>query len=127
MRLKNVTAQIFVVAGNPPLATTSYIREAAATFSSARRQEMKTRHPSVVLFPTVLLVVAGIAGSATKHTRQTAFLGNADDNSHQLIHQGRQIFRFDTFGDEAFWGDQLHLHDPINTLTPRNALALGLK
>ena len=35
------------------------------------------------------------------------------DNSVQLISQGRQIFRFDTFGDEAFWGDTLHLNQAI--------------
>src|SRR5207302_8409352 len=31
------------------------------------------------------------------------------------------------FGDQAFWGGQLKLHEAINTLTPRQALALGLK
>ena len=28
-------------------------------------------------------------------------------NAVQLVKQGRQIFRFDTFGDQAFWG--IHL------------------
>jgi hypothetical protein len=49
---------------------------------------------------------------------------------------GRRIFRDDTFGDEAFWGDALKLHQAIQGerfggvgggLTPRSALALGLK
>src|SRR5262245_42703817 len=53
--------------------------------------------------------------------------GSADDNARALVEQGRQIFRFDTFGDETFWGDQLHLHEAIATLTPRQALDLGLK
>jgi hypothetical protein len=53
--------------------------------------------------------------------------GSAEDNSRELIEQGRQVFRFDTFGDEAFWGDQLHLHEAIATLTPRQVLGLGLK
>jgi len=44
-----------------------------------------------------------------------------------MIHQGREIFRFDTFGDQAFWGGQLKVHQAINKLTPQNALALGLK
>src|SRR5437762_131888 len=34
-------------------------------------------------------------------------------NAAQLITQGRQIFRFDTYGDEAFWGDTLQLHQAI--------------
>ena len=28
----------------------------------------------------------------------------------RLFEQGKKVFRFDTFGDEAFWGDQLQLH-----------------
>ncbi len=31
----------------------------------------------------------------------------------QMLRQGRETFRFDTFGDEAFWGDTLHLHQAI--------------
>jgi cytochrome c peroxidase len=53
--------------------------------------------------------------------------GSAEESSRELIDQGRKIFRFDTFGDEAFWGDQLHLHEAIATLTPRQVLDLGLK
>jgi hypothetical protein len=34
-------------------------------------------------------------------------------NALELLVKGRQIFRFDTFGDEAFWGDQLQLHQAI--------------
>src|SRR5512145_1935487 len=30
-----------------------------------------------------------------------------------LIAQGKQIFRFDTFGDETFWTDTLGLHEVI--------------
>jgi hypothetical protein len=58
------------------------------------------------------------------------------DNALQMISQGRRAFRFDTFGDEAFWGGQLNLHRAIAGeqsggvgpgLSPRAALALGLK
>jgi hypothetical protein len=34
-------------------------------------------------------------------------------NATQMLEAGRQTFRFDTFGDETFWGDQLHLHQAI--------------
>jgi len=45
-----------------------------------------------------------------------------------MVAQGRQIFRFDTFGDEAFWTDQLRMHEPIGSaLTPKKALEVGLK
>ena len=54
----------------------------------------------------------------------------------QLFERGRQIFRFDTFGDEAFWGDAIQLHRAIKGealggvgpgVSPRTALAVGLK
>ena len=30
-----------------------------------------------------------------------------------MLDEGRRTFRFDTFGDEAFWGDVLRLHEAI--------------
>src|SRR5918912_1072214 len=50
--------------------------------------------------------------------------------------QGRRIFRFDTFGDEAFWGDALHLQQAFEGakfggvgpgVSPRTAVSVGLK
>ena len=52
------------------------------------------------------------------------------------IAEGRKTFRYDTFGDEAFWGDALRLHEAIAGealggvgpgISPRAALSLGLK
>ena len=34
-------------------------------------------------------------------------------NAMQMIEEGRETFRFDTFGDEAFWGDALRLDEAI--------------
>lgn len=48
-------------------------------------------------------------------------------SAQALVAQGRQIFRFDTFGDEAFWGGKLRLQDAVATLSPRQAIQLGLK
>ena len=44
-----------------------------------------------------------------------------------IIAQGRQIFRFDTFGNETFWTDFAQLNVKINALEPQDALAAGLK
>ncbi|HJQ99517.1 MAG TPA: hypothetical protein VJ826_14475 [Candidatus Polarisedimenticolaceae bacterium] len=41
--------------------------------------------------------------------------------------EGRRIFRYDTFGDEAWWGGTLRLHEAIATVSPRTALSVGLK
>jgi hypothetical protein len=57
-------------------------------------------------------------------------------NAGQMLDEGRQTFRFDTFGDEAFWGDMLKLHQAIEGskfggvgpgISPKAALDLGLK
>jgi hypothetical protein len=45
-----------------------------------------------------------------------------------LVAQGSDIFRFDTFGDETFWTDTLHLNEVIQSaVDPTTALAVGLK
>lgn len=68
-----------------------------------------------------------------------AFFGRPDPtarNAAALLRKGRDVFRHDTFGDEAFWGDQLQLHLAIKGealggvgegVSPNTALALGLK
>lgn len=57
-------------------------------------------------------------------------------NTEQMMEEGRNIFRNDTFGDEAFWGDLLQLHKAISGeglggvgpgISPETALAVGLK
>src|SRR5688572_12199382 len=45
----------------------------------------------------------------------------------RMIEEGRETFRYDTFGDETFWGDTLKLHEAVRTLSPVAALDLGLK
>ena len=44
-----------------------------------------------------------------------------------LIKQGQQVFRYDTFGDEIHWTDQLHMNQVISAVSPKLALAVGLK
>src|SRR4051812_43418589 len=55
---------------------------------------------------------------------------------YALIGQGKQIFRFDTYGDEDFWSGLLHLDKAIagaknggfgTGVSPNTALAVGLK
>lgn len=41
---------------------------------------------------------------------------------------GKEIFRYDTFGDERFWTDELRMHEVIEAaVDPLTALAVGLK
>ena len=60
-----------------------------------------------------------------------------DDGMRRVrLSEGRHIFRFDTFGDEDFWGGTLRLHQAIEGsahggvgpgVSPKTALAVGLK
>jgi hypothetical protein len=58
------------------------------------------------------------------------------DNANKMLEEGRQVFRFETFGDEVYWTDALQLHKSIlgeknggvgPGLSPKAALAAGLK
>jgi cytochrome c553 len=58
------------------------------------------------------------------------------EHSAALLKEGRDVFRHDTFGSEAFWGGKLRLHDAIQGsshggvgagVTAHQALQLGLK
>ena len=69
-------------------------------------------------------------GNTTEAERQT------DANAQRMLSEGKQTFRFDTFGDEAFWSDALQLHRAIEGtqfggvgpgVSPATALAVGLK
>ena len=54
--------------------------------------------------------------------------GNPNRDDQAQIAQGKQIFRFDTFGDETQWTDTLRLHEVIRTaVDPTTALSVGLK
>ena len=61
---------------------------------------------------------------------------NINAHARNAVAEGRQIFRFDTFGSEAFFGDALQLHKAIAGaknggvgpgVSPKTALAVGLK
>ena len=51
-----------------------------------------------------------------------------DDTSSRAIAEGQRIFRFETFGDEQFWTDTLHLNEVVEkAVDPTTALQVGLK
>jgi len=74
--------------------------------------------------------------SANSDSQAQSFQDQAQQSAIQLVNQGQQTFRFDTFGDEIFWGDTLELHKAIEGanlggvgpgVSPATALSLGLK
>jgi hypothetical protein len=94
----------------------------------------------LVLSGMVLYVVTATLAVATARQQsrrnQKPIENDPVKNATAKIEQGRQTFRFDTFGDQAFWGDTLKLHQAIEGaalggvgpgVSLRTALAVGLK
>ena len=87
----------------------------------------------IVLFASVAWVTTRIASAPPVEPSFDDVIG---DHAAKMLEDGRQTFRFDTFGDEAFWGDALHLHQALAGernggvgpgVSPKTALAVGLK
>jgi hypothetical protein len=57
----------------------------------------------------------------------TPTLAAAQEREQRGIDAGRQIFRYDTFGDEQLWTDVLRMHEVVAQVPPATALAVGLK
>jgi cytochrome c5 len=109
--------------------------------------DMKRQYRAVV--KVVVAAASGIAALSIffgpAHGTDTQGKATAKANEHDatilshaqtLFDEGRQIFRFDTFGSEAFWGGALQLHKAIAGeknggvgagVSPKTALAVGLK
>ncbi|MEO8053941.1 MAG: hypothetical protein ABI768_02230, partial [Acidobacteriota bacterium] len=101
--------------------------------------------PAAVVLVTALrgdraALAQSVAPSPDVAARSRESAGDADRSimasSHKLLDEGRRVFRYDTFGDEAFWGDTLRLHQAIAGsanggvgagVSPKTALAAGLK
>jgi hypothetical protein len=84
------------------------------------------------------LIGAQRASAQTEETgaSPSGFAAVVSDSSKRMLKEGQHTFRFDTFGDEAWWGDTLHLHEAIEGvkfggvgpgISPATALSLGLK
>jgi len=65
------------------------------------------------IYAGVLLLILVLLGAARMQARAST--------TPDLISQGKQIFRFDTFGDEDFWADNSSC---IRRLKERSSMAL---
>ena len=97
-----------------------------------------------VLMKLRTMVIAGLSGAAASGSiiayaaapsRQSVDAENLRYAQGQ-IEEGKKIFRYETFGSEAFWGDALQLHKAIAGeknggvgpgVSPKTALSVGLK
>jgi hypothetical protein len=106
---------------------------------------LKAIFPLLVSVPIALAILVGLGlgivqrGNAqARDNEEELTLNDRLINAHarRMVEEGRQIFRFDTFGSEAFFGDALQLHRAIAGeknggvgagVSPKTALAVGLK
>src|SRR4051794_37794553 len=58
---------------------------------------------------------AGTSNATSSHTSISVSTESdpEEDHAEDLVKEGRQTFRFDTFGDQDFWGGTLHLNQAI--------------
>src|SRR5215472_5289634 len=102
---------------------------------------MNNRRKSGAVLSVGALLVLALSLSAKPQKTSSQLAPSANDQmisnyAQEMLKEGKEIFRFDTFGDEAFWGDALHLHQAIAGekeggvgpgVSPKTALAVGLK
>lgn len=83
---------------------------------------------AVLISITITAAVGLLAACRGSSENLTASSSNPATRQAALVAQGKQIFRFDTFGDEIKWTDTLRLHEVISTaVDPVTALSVGLK
>jgi len=93
----------------------------------------------LLAIPALAILVLAASWNAKSDDDQQSFSEldkQFKKNVRRTLAEGREVFRFDTFGDESFWGDTLKLHRAIEGmrfggvgpgLSPKAALAVGLK
>jgi hypothetical protein len=89
---------------------------------------------------TILVVSTSLLRCTTPASGKTLAVKESDDATttyaNKMMAEGKQTFRFETFGDEAYWTDALQLNKAIagekhggvgGGLSPKAALGAGLK
>ncbi|HET9373278.1 MAG TPA: hypothetical protein VFO19_23605 [Vicinamibacterales bacterium] len=77
------------------------------------------------VYPLVLAMSLLVVALATKIGPRASAL--EQQREVRGIDAGREIFRYDTFGDEQLWTDVLRMHEVVAAVPPATALAVGLK
>lgn len=87
-----------------------------------------------IMIPALLLIAALSMSSCNDDNDYTDIKPPGEGSLNlpkldpQLVEQGQQIFRYDTFGDETFWTDVLQMNSVIESfVSPNIALGVGLK
>ncbi len=113
--------------------------------ATRKGRDTKDGDGKVVMIKVLLLAVsltvalgylADRSGAQRSDQKSQGFDRQISENAQQMMEQGKQIFRYDTFGDEVYWSDKLKLHHAIQGskfggvgpgVSPKTALSVGLK
>jgi hypothetical protein len=83
-----------------------------------------------------LIPASGVNTPTSSKAKTNPDQSDTEKYADKMLEEGRDTFRYDTFGSEQFWGGKLGLHQAIAGqahagvgpgLTPKQALNLGLK
>jgi len=100
---------------------------------------MRSKKKFIVIFLMIVCVVFIQCSKTFKKADEQGMIEEKQtgiEKNKSLVAQGREIFRFDTFGDEDFWSGLLHIDKAILGMnnggfgpgvSPNAALAIGLK
>jgi hypothetical protein len=100
----------------------------------AKQEEPMNKPASAISLLLVAVVPTAIVAIAASPPNPID--ARVAQDAQAMLEEGRQTFRYDTFGSEAFWGDTLQLHKAIagaksggvgDGVSPKAALEVGLK
>ena len=90
---------------------------------TAQHESRESMRRALAIFATMTAV--GIGAMVWSVQAQKTDPKTASDN---LVAEGQRIFRYETFGDDKLWTDQLRMHEVVqSSVDPTTALAVGLK
>ncbi|RPH47144.1 MAG: hypothetical protein EHM91_06355, partial [Planctomycetota bacterium] len=103
----------------------SLLAAAAVSCSSDARSDQPAEAPPRMMAPTEKT-------TPPRKVQMSQYDPLIIEHARAMISEGRETFRNDTFGSEAFWGDTLGLHTAIDGskgpgVSPKTALTVGLK
>src|SRR5262249_57481451 len=96
-------------------------------FPATESREVPMKSNQLIIAASAAFGTAALLGiivaSAAPPSR-SGFDAEITRHAQAMLEEGRNIFRYDTFGSEAFWGDALQFHKAIpgeknRTILPR--------
>lgn len=105
--------------------TATFVRITETPTNLPQSEAAEPMPVNVTCTAAVTTGVKGIDGAALAHNFTWTFDTVVDT---AFLEEGRNIFRFDTFGDETLWTDTLKMNEVIAAaVDPTTALSVGLK